>query len=73
MGTAADRAAGVTPRPPRMRAQKGFGHTRIWWLLNDKGGWLTVYAGSSKNTQSRDIAQARKRVTEVKTRGCDYG
>jgi hypothetical protein len=35
------------------------------------GGWLIVYAGNSKNTQSKDIALARKRVTEARTRGCD--
>lgn len=131
--------ARVSPKPPRMRAKKGFKHSRIWWLLNDNGncrpaevfrdaraeqkdtfdrmlaildhtdrkgpppltsqynplgkglvefkvskptllrlyatsingGWLIVYAGTSKNTQSKDIAQARRRVTEVKTRGCD--
>ena len=123
-----------------MHARKGFGHSRIWWLLNDNdncqpasllaefrvrhkdtydrmlatldytdrhgpppdpghykplsiglvefkvsspsvlrlyampanGGWLIVYAGGSKSTQRRDIAQARKRVTEVKKRGCDF-
>ena len=131
----------MTPMPPITRARKGFGHTRIWWLLNDNGncqpaglfadvrarqkdtfdkmlalldhtdrqgpppypsqynhlggglvefkvsrptllrlyataangGWLILYAGSSKNTQPRDIAQARKRAKEVKIRGCDYG
>lgn len=36
-------------------------------------GWVIVYAGSSKNTQSKDIAKARKRITELKTRGCNFG
>jgi len=42
------------------------------YATTTNGGWLIVCAGSSKNTQSRDIAQARKRVKEVKTRGCDF-
>ena len=130
----------MTPKPQKMRAEKGFDHNRIWWLLNDNGncqpasffedfraqhkdtydkmltildrtdrkgpppypsqynplregliefkvnkptllrlyatttnsGWLIVYAGSGKNTQTQDIAQARKRVKEARARGCDF-
>lgn len=42
------------------------------YAMTTNGGWLIVYAGIGKSTQSKDIAQARKRVTEVKTRGCDF-
>ncbi|MBE0416533.1 MAG: type II toxin-antitoxin system RelE/ParE family toxin [Coriobacteriia bacterium] len=27
----------MSPSPPRMRAKSAFGHSRIWWLLNDRG------------------------------------
>lgn len=42
------------------------------YAMNANSGWLIVYAGTGKSTQTKDIAQARKRVTEVKTRGCDF-
>lgn len=42
------------------------------YAMPTNSGWLIVYAGNNKNTQSRDIAQGRKRVEEVKTRGCDF-
>ena len=42
------------------------------YAMTINGGWLIVFAGIGKSTQTKDIAQARKRVTEVKTRGCDF-
>ena len=42
------------------------------YAMPTNSGWLIVYAGTGKSTQAKDIAQARKRVTQVKTRGCDF-
>ena len=42
------------------------------YAMTVNGGWLITNAADSKNTQAKDIARARKRITEVNTRGCDF-
>lgn len=42
------------------------------YAMTTYGGWLILSGARSKKTQAKDIANARKRATEVKARGCDF-